>query len=498
MDDVELDRLAALRNYRILDTAPEEPFDDAVSLVRILCDVPIALVSLVDEDRQWFKAARGVDASETPRATSVCALAIRSEGLFVIPDLAADARTAAMALVREAPHLRFYAGAPLVTSTGVALGSLCAIDIAPRPEGLSEEQREGLAILGRQVTTLIETRLASMREADALVAVRDAESHYRHVIDSAIDSAIIGIDPAGDVTAWSKGAETIFGWTENEMIGLPLALIFTPEDRARGCPSHEMRIAREQGRAPDERWHLRKDGSRFYAHGAVTPLIGDGEGGFVKSLRDISADHETRRALDMSREELELANRAARLGRFDFRPESGALVWDDRCRELFGLPPGAPVSYEGTFLPGLHPEDRAAATAAVAEALDPAGTRTFDTEYRTIGIEDGIERHVAAHGLAFFHGTTPVRLIGTVQDVTANRPHAEAPRPDGGAAAPRLAGDQRRHLGLGSRRRHRPLERCARPRLRLPPRRDRPRWCVVDRPYPPRRSATACRAASMR
>ncbi|RZM05119.1 MAG: GAF domain-containing protein, partial [Sphingomonas sp.] len=197
MTDREDHRLAGLRRHRILDTAAEEQFDDAVQLVRTICKVPIALVTLVDEDRQWFKAASGIDLRETPRDTSVCALAIEGRGLFVVPDLTRDVRTAAMALVTGAPHLRFYAGAPLVTSDGIALGSLCAIDVVPRPEGLTEEQRSGLAALGRHVTTLIEMRIVAAREQAALDAGRDAEAHYRHVIDSALDCAIIGIDPAG-------------------------------------------------------------------------------------------------------------------------------------------------------------------------------------------------------------------------------------------------------------------------------------------------------------
>jgi PAS domain S-box-containing protein len=421
MTDREDHRLAGLRRHRILDTAAEEQFDDAVQLVRTICEVPIALVTLVDEDRQWFKAASGIDLRETPRDTSVCALAIEGRGLFVVPDLTRDVRTAAMALVTGAPHLRFYAGAPLVTSDGIALGSLCAIDVVPRPEGLTEEQRSGLAALGRHVTTLIEMRIVAAREQAALDAGRDAEAHYRHVIDSALDCAIIGIDPAGDVTAWSKGAESIFGWTEAEMLRRPLATIFTPEDRACGRPAKEMAIARETGRAPDERWHLRKDGTRFYAHGAVTPLVGSGERGFVKSLRDITGEHRTRIALDRNREELELAMRAARLGRFDFKPHSGKLAWDDRTRELFGLCPTAPVTYDGAFLTALHPEDRALTDGAIAAALDPAGSRSFEIEYRTIGLEDGIERYVAAHGITVFDGIRPIRLIGTVQDVTASR-----------------------------------------------------------------------------
>lgn len=126
-------------------------------------------------------------------------------------------------------------------------------------------------------------------------------------------------------------------------------------------------------------------------------------------------------ALAASREELELATRAAELGRYDFRPREGTLAWDDRCRALFGMSADAAVTYESAFLAGLHPEDRERADKAVSAALDPDGTHRFDVEYRTVGIEDGILRHIRAQGLAFFEGREPVRLIGTVQDVTRDR-----------------------------------------------------------------------------
>jgi PAS domain S-box-containing protein len=136
---------------------------------------------------------------------------------------------------------------------------------------------------------------------------------------------------------------------------------------------------------------------------------------------DLTERRRTEQALERSREELEAAAAAAELGRYDYRPREGTLTWDDRCRALFGLSPGAPVSYEGTYLAGLHPEDRERAHRAVLAALDPAGPGKFEVEYRTIGIEDGLLRHVTAHGLAFFEDGVPIRLIGTVQDVTKDR-----------------------------------------------------------------------------
>ena len=152
-------RLDALRAFDILDTPAEQLFDDAVAIASSLCDTPIALVSLVDENRQWFKAKYGIDFDSTPLDQSVCAHAIRQDGLLIIPDLTLDERTKDNALVTgEAGSIRFYAGAPLITSDGVALGSLCVIDDVPRPHGLTERQQRGLAALGRQVTALIEMR----------------------------------------------------------------------------------------------------------------------------------------------------------------------------------------------------------------------------------------------------------------------------------------------------------------------------------------------------
>lgn len=168
---------------------------------------------------------------------------------------------------------------------------------------------------------------------------------------------------------------------------------------------------------------IRADGSIGWTSSRAVPIIGtDGEiVEWFGTASDVTQAHEARASLAASREKLELATRAARLGQFDFWPQSGRLDWDDRCRELFGLHPGAPVSYETAYLAGLHADDRSNADAAVGAALDPNGARIFDTEYRTVGIEDGIERHIHACGSVVFEGDLPVRLIGTVQDVTADR-----------------------------------------------------------------------------
>ncbi|MFT4053138.1 MAG: HWE histidine kinase domain-containing protein [Novosphingobium sp.] len=158
-------RIAVLKDLAILDTPPEDTFDDIVEVAAALCDAPISLVSLVDRDRQWFKARVGLDLPETPIEQSVCALAIRQDDVFVIEDLSHDTRTCASALVTAPDGIRFYAGVPLVTKAGVPIGSLCVIDTAPRPGGISARQAAALQALARQVMAGIEAHHRDVLQA---------------------------------------------------------------------------------------------------------------------------------------------------------------------------------------------------------------------------------------------------------------------------------------------------------------------------------------------
>ena len=166
----EAQRLAALHEYRILDTAGEKAYDDITALAAYICGAPIAMISLVDESRQWFKSRLGVNQQETPRDVAFCAHAILQTQPLIVRDAMKDERFAESALVIGSPHIRFYAGFPLTTSEGLALGTLCAIDRKPRH--LSAEQERAMQALSRQVMALLDLRRASSRLADALEHVK--------------------------------------------------------------------------------------------------------------------------------------------------------------------------------------------------------------------------------------------------------------------------------------------------------------------------------------
>jgi anti-sigma regulatory factor (Ser/Thr protein kinase) len=180
MDANEAGRLAALRRYRILDTEPERAFDDLALLASQICSTPIALITLVDADRQWFKARVGLTVTETARSISFCSQAIQQPDLFIVADAMHDERFRDNPLVASPPHVRFYAGAPLVTPDGHALGTLCVVDCIPRT--LTAEQQTALEVLKRQVVAQLELRRNLQELAEALRERDRAEAEQTELV----------------------------------------------------------------------------------------------------------------------------------------------------------------------------------------------------------------------------------------------------------------------------------------------------------------------------
>jgi GAF domain-containing protein len=193
--DNEPDRLEALRRYQLLDTDPEQAFDDITALASQICGVPIALMTLVDERRQWFKSRKGFSATETPREISFCTHTIMDTKPLVVKDAQQDERFRDNPIVTDEPGVRFYAGAPLITSDGHALGTICVADTQPRE--LSHSQVSALETLARQAVSQMELRrmtrelariVASMETLHGLLPicawckkVRDDEGYWQSV-----------------------------------------------------------------------------------------------------------------------------------------------------------------------------------------------------------------------------------------------------------------------------------------------------------------------------
>jgi GAF domain-containing protein len=170
------ERVEALQKYQILDTEPEQAFDDLTLLASFICKTPIALISLVDEKRQWFKSRIGMKPSETPRDIAFCSVAIQQPDVMVVPDTLKDERFRDNPFVTSEPKIRFYAGVPLINEDGHALGTLCVID--QRPREMTADQKEALQALSRLVLAQMEFRRNLILLKEALTE-RTNDEHER-------------------------------------------------------------------------------------------------------------------------------------------------------------------------------------------------------------------------------------------------------------------------------------------------------------------------------
>lgn len=193
--EAERARLAALRRYDVLDSPPEDDFDRLTRLAALIYDVPIALISFVDEERQWFKSRLGLDACETPRSASFCQHAIRGETTLIIEDAPAHPLVCQSPLVTGPPHLRFYAGAPLITPDGHKLGTLCILDTVPRP-GFAPRACQALEALAAIGVNELELRLASRKyevEMHRAEAANEAKSRFLATMSHEIRTPMNGV-----------------------------------------------------------------------------------------------------------------------------------------------------------------------------------------------------------------------------------------------------------------------------------------------------------------
>jgi diguanylate cyclase (GGDEF)-like protein/PAS domain S-box-containing protein len=285
-------RLALLHRLKLLDSDPEPVFDHITRLLSKALDVPIALVTLVDDQRQWFKSAVGLQLRETPREQAFCAHAIQGSELLVIEDAQGDARFAGNPLVTGEPNIRFYAGMPLLTREGHALGTLCAID--RRPRVLSADQAQMLGDLAQLVSRELHLREAALLSEGQLASAGErvelAEQHFQALFENA-GAGMALIAPDGRWLRVNKALCSILGYSAEAMVRLTFRDLTYSEDLLRDVLLLEQLIAGEIDSYELEKRYIGHDRQPVWVHLTVTKHL-DGEGRlayFLTVVNDIRA-----------------------------------------------------------------------------------------------------------------------------------------------------------------------------------------------------------------
>lgn len=292
--DDETQRLQALQALDMLDTPAEERFDRLTRIAQQMMQVPIALISLVDANRQWFKSRQGLETCETSRDISFCGHAILGTEVFVVADTAADVRFADNPLVTQAPHIRFYAGVPLLLDSGLCVGTLCAMD--HQPHQATAAQLAALRDLAQCVSEELERVQQLQNHAERTMT----QAQYAAIIASS-DDAILSNTLDGIITSWNPAAETLFAYTQKEAIGLAVTMLI-PQEYAAEEAQIIARIQRGERIEHFKTTRLQKDGTPIHVSVSISPVI-DARGniiGAAQIVRDISKREETNRALEKS------------------------------------------------------------------------------------------------------------------------------------------------------------------------------------------------------
>ena len=413
----EADRLRALKQYGVLDTTPEASFDDIANLAARLCDAPMAAVSLVDAERQWFKAEVGLGVRETPRPLSFCAHAMLADAAMVVTDALEDPRFADNALVTGPPHIRFYAGHPLKTSDGVSLGALCVLDDKPRPEGLTELQTMALKTLADQVMTQLELRRALLdrdrsrdtarlaMEASAYVGAWDWDIAQNRVVADERFARMYGVDAAA------------------ARDGVPIE-VFT----ASVHPDDAVRVGEEIERAKsgdgvflseyrlvangDVRWVLARGQAYFDRSGEAIRLPGIAVD--ITERKQIETDlAETARALSESETRFRVLADAMPQMVWSTQPDGFHDYYNARWYEFTGVPAGS-TDGEG-WNDMFHTDDQERAWAAWRHSLETG--EPYEIEYR-LKHHSGVYRWTLGRAVAIRDEDGEItRWFGTCTDI---------------------------------------------------------------------------------
>jgi PAS domain S-box-containing protein len=426
----EAARLEALRRYRVLDSAAEQSFDDITALAASLFGMPIALITFLDSDRTWVKSRVGWDIEVIPSEITICSHVILHTRPLVVPDVAKDDRFATRPFVAGPPHIRFYAGCPLIAPEGIALGTLCVLDKVPRE--FSPQQVEDLGALSRQVIAQLELRRhAAERRGSSTGLTANAQrrrvEHKLRRFESLVENSsdLVGFASLeGEALYLNRAGRHLLGIPEGEASPRHIFEHISPDDLER-ARDQILPLVLTQGRWEGELGFRHSTGARVPMH-CHAFVVDDPETGEPDALATVSRDlSERRRAEEALRESEQRFRQLAESIREVFflsdveRHQLRILYISPAYEEIWGRPCASLYENPRSWLDSVHPEDRERVLLAVSKPQ--AG---YDIEYRLIRADKTV-RHIWARGFPIRDASGEVvRVAGLAEDVTL-RKHLE-------------------------------------------------------------------------
>ncbi|MEB3230714.1 MAG: PAS domain-containing protein [Leptolyngbyaceae bacterium] len=411
----EPDRLNALQRYQILDTLPEQDYDDYVKIAAQICGTPIALISFVDEQRQWFKAKVGLEANETPRNISLCGHVVAQSSTLLISDTKKDPRFADNPLVVSEPKIRFYAGVPLVAPDQYVLGTLCVLD--QRPRALTQAQIQQLELLAHLIVSQLELRRKQYAtQALAEDILRVSEQRYA-TLASLAPVGIFRTDINGNCIYVNERWCNIAGLTPEAAAGQGWQRALHPDDRD-SISTEWYQSAQEQRPFELEYRFQRPDGYVTWVYGQSTAEYDDSGHilGYVGTVTDISDRKQAEQALKLMEERLQATQRIAHLGSWELDLQTGALFWSAEVFRLLELDPQAVTPSYDLLMAVTHPDDRDMIDTAYQKHL---ADRTPYRIVHRLQMPDGRIKYVQEQCETLYgEDGTPLLSKGAIQDVT--------------------------------------------------------------------------------
>ena len=401
--DNEIERLKVLKEYSVMDSLSEKEYDSITQLASYICGTPIALVSLIDEHRQWFKANIGIKASETPREVSFCQYTIMGQDVFEVSNALENELFADNPLVTGNPNIRFYAGAPLQNKDGFVMGSLCVIDTEPK--SLTVEQKSALQLLANQVVVLLEARKKHLE-------FLNSEKELQNFIDLSKDLVCIA-NLDGLFYKVNPAFTKVLGYAKAELEGVAFVNFVHPDDLPATLKEVEKLSQGELTISFENRYRC-KDGRYVILSWNTSP---DPETGNLYCIaRDVTKDKiAAQQVIDLNLL-LEESQHIAKIGSWKFNFSSNALIWSEehyRIFEMDKLPAGELFE---AYKKRVHEDDFKVLDDLIAKVLQTG--EKFKTTYRIVFPDQRI-KHILAIGEPVKNQEGAiVALNGIVQDIT--------------------------------------------------------------------------------